>query len=146
MKKGIRNLAEKNKEILLYLFWGIMTTLVSWATYGFFVKVLPPGSNAIPMSNAFSWICAVLFAFVTNKLWVFRSRNLSFHVVFAEFWKFTASRLATGALEMIGVPLLVSFGLDQKIFGIDGMFAKVIISIVVVILNYIFSKFIAFKR
>ena len=47
---------------------------------------------------------------------------------------------------MIGVPLLVSFGLDQKIFGIDGMFAKVIISIVVVILNYIFSKFIAFKR
>ena len=144
MKKGIRNLAVKNKEI--YLFWGIMTTLVSWATYGFFVKVLPPGSNAIPMSNAFSWICAVLFAFVTNKLWVFRSRNLSFHVVFAEFWKFTASRLATGALEMIGVPLLVSFGLDQKIFGIDGMFAKVIISIVVVILNYIFSKFIAFKR
>ena len=92
MKKGIRNLAEKNKEILLYLFWGIMTTLVSWATYGFFVKVLPPGSNAIPMSNAFSWICAVLFAFVTNKLWVFmlylrNSGNLQLHGLLQGHWK-----------------------------------------------------------
>lgn len=146
MFKKLKNMFHKYKEIISYLFWGGMTTLVSWGSYSLLVYLLPEGGYRIPVSNTVSWILAVIFAFVTNKIWVFNSRSMSFSVVVKEFWKFILSRLFTGIIENAGVPLLVKIGLDSKLFGIDGLPAKIVISVLVVILNYVFSKLIVFKK
>lgn len=153
----IRELFLRYREPIAYLFWGGMTTLVSWGTFSLFSLLFRPVtwefsvfgldvSAAILLANALSWICAVLFAYVTNKLWVFRSRSWAASVVWPEMLKFFSARAATGILEIIAVPLLTAAGLDQTIFGIEGLLAKIIVSIVVVILNYVFSKLFIFKK
>ncbi len=139
----------KHREIIRYLFWGVMTTVVSWASYSAVSWLIAPLSGdtvTVFIANSISWICAVLFAFFTNKVWVFGSRDWSRGVVLPELAKFISSRLATGVLEIAAVPLLVLCGLDQTIFGIEGMLAKVIVSFAVVILNYVFSKLFIFKQ
>jgi len=142
MSSNNKAIAHKHQAIVSYLFWGVMTTLVSWGTYSLFVTVV----RSVFIANVLSWICAVLFAFITNKLWVFQSKEWTFSVILPELWKFAAARLATGLLEIAGVPLLVCVGLDQRIVGIEGMTAKILISIVIVILNYVLSNFFVFKK
>ena len=157
MIDNIKELVKKNQEVVAYLFWGVMTTFVSWGSYSVFVMIFQGHdldmqiggmliSGSVFISNALSWLCAVLFSFVTNKLWVFNSKEWKLSVVFPEFWKFVSSRLVTGGFEMIAVPFLVGVGLNQSIFGIEGMLSKGIVSIVVVILNYISSKFLVFRE
>ena len=139
-------LYHKYKEAVDYLFWGGMTTVVSWGSYSLFVLLLQNADSVVFWANVLSWICAVLFAFVTNKLWVFNSKSWCASVLFPELTKFLSSRVATGIFEMIAVPALVAIGLNQTIFGIDGMVSKVVVSVVVVILNYILSKLFVFKN
>jgi putative flippase GtrA len=98
------------------------------------------------LSNILSWVCAFLFAFITNKLWVFGSKSWKPAVCLPELGKFFSARALTGVLEIIAVPLLVSLGLNQTVLGVEGMVAKVIVSVVVVVLNYIFSKLFVFKK
>ncbi|MDD6807652.1 MAG: GtrA family protein [Oscillospiraceae bacterium] len=141
--KKISELTIKYKEILVYLIFGVLTTIVSWSTYALFVSLL---NLSIEVSNTLSWVCAVLFAFVTNKFFVFESKNKNLKTIFKEFLTFVSSRFLTGVIEIFGVPILVNIGLGATIFGIDGMVAKVLISVIVVILNYIFSKLIVFKK
>lgn len=146
----IKELFLKYKEIIMYLVFGVLTTLVSWGSYalfeiafGLFIK------NTIALSsvaNVLSWIVAVLFAFITNKLWVFESKSFKGATVVKEFGAFVGSRLLTGVLEWFGVPLLMLIGLDQSILGIEGMLAKILISVIVVILNYILSKLLVFRK
>ncbi len=134
----------------MYLIFGVLTTLVSWGSYALFEIILGTViANSIVLSsvaNVLSWIFAVLFAYITNKLWVFESKSFKAEVLFKEIATFVGSRLATGVLEWVGVPLLMIIGLNQSIFGIEGMLAKVIVSVVVVILNYILSKLFVFKN
>ena len=130
------------KEAIDYLFWGGMTTVVSWGSYSVFVLL----GTGVFWGNVGSWICAVSFAFVTNKLWVFQSKSWVGSVVFPELTKFLSSRVATGIFEMIAVPALVAIGLNQTILGIDGMVSKVIVSVAVIVLNYILSKLFVFKK
>jgi len=146
--KFICNLYHKYKEAIDYLFWGGMTTVVSWSSYSLFVLLLETSlaeTATVFWANILSWICAVAFAFVTNKLWVFQSKSWAGAVVFPELTKFLSSRVATGIFEMVAVPALVTIGLNQTIFGIDGMVSKILVSVVVVILNYILSKLFVFK-
>lgn len=100
----------------------------------------------ILLSNILSWICAVLFAFITNKLWVFRSKSMKPSVVINEAVKFVSARIATGIFEIVAVPLLVALGLNQSVFGVNGMVAKIVVSIVVVVLNYILSILFVFAK
>ena len=93
-----------------------------------------------------SWLCATAFAFVTNKLWVFRSKSWNKKIVFTELSKFVSARMATGIFELIAVPLLVKIGLNQTILDVEGMFSKILVSIIVVILNYLLSKIFIFKK
>ena len=157
MFEKLRALAAEHREVIAYLFWGAMTTAVSWASYtllalllrgvGRELTLLGRGvSVTVLVANVFSWVCAVLFAFVTNKLRVFRSASWQRAVVLPEFAKFIASRLATGILEIVAVPALVAFGLDQAIGGVEGMVAKILVTVVVVILNYVLSKLLVFRR
>ena len=98
------------------------------------------------IANFVAWVLSVIFAFVTNKLWVFESKSWRFGLVMKELWLFVLARLITGVMEWFGVPLLWAVGLNQKLFGIDGFLAKIIVSVLVVILNYVFSKLIIFRN
>ena len=156
MINKIKTLLIKYQEIIAYLFWGILTTIVNWGTYSMSILLLQHYSlsfqifkleisGVIFFSNVISWICAVLFAYVTNKLWVFNSKSWETKIVIPEFGKFVSTRLVTGGMEMIAVPLLVSVGMNQVIWGIERGLAKIVVSILVVILNYICSKLFIFK-
>lgn len=149
-------LIKKYHEIISYLFWGVMTTVVSWGTYSIFALLFQGMESDIDLfdlkmslvvliANVLSWVLAILFAFVTNKIWVFQSKSWNRQIVLPEFGKFVSARAVTGVLEIVLVPLLVGIGLNQTILGIEGMAAKVIVSVLVVVLNYIFSKLFIFK-
>ncbi|MBQ8572462.1 MAG: GtrA family protein [Ruminococcus sp.] len=146
----IKRMFLKHKEIIMYLIFGVLTTLVSWGSYALFESVFEKAivdtNVLVAVANVLSWVAAVLFAYITNKLFVFESRSFKPTVIFKEIGLFVGSRLASGAVEWVGVPFLVWIGLNQTIFGIEGMLAKVLVSIIVVILNYILSKLIVFKK
>ncbi|MGN0353863.1 MAG: GtrA family protein [Muricoprocola sp.] len=145
----IEKIFVKHGEMISYLFWGAMTTVVSWGSYALFFRSLGgilTVSSAVTAANVLSWLCAILFAFAVNKQWVFRSRSWKRKIWWPEFVKFVSSRIVTGILEIAGVPLLVKMGLDFRIMGIDGMLAKIMVSVVVVILNYFFGKFLVFRK
>lgn len=151
------NLLKKYQEIISYLFWGVMTTIVSWGSYSIFALLFQKQetvkdvldlnmSLTVLIANVLSWLCAFLFAYVTNKLWVFHSKSWNLKVVLPEFGKFFSARALTGIFEIIAVPFLVGIGLNQTIFGIEGMVAKILVSVLVVLLNYVFSKVFIFKK
>ncbi len=147
--KSIIALYKKHKELIDYLFFGVLTTLVSWGTYAVFSWLIGALSdNTVIVSasaNVISIAIAIAFAFVTNKLWVFSSKSWQSSVVLPEIAKFLSARFATALIELAGVPVLVAIGMDGTVFGIEGMTAKAVVSIVVVILNYVFSKLFVFK-
>ena len=141
--KIIRELWKKYEEIISYLFWGVATTCVSWGSYTMFVSFF---STGVIVANCLSWVLAVLFAYVTNKIWVFHSKSWQKKILIREFGMFVSARLATGIFEIVMVPACVFMGMNQTILGVEGALAKVVVSLIVVILNYIFSKLIIFKR
>ncbi len=142
----------KYKEIILYLIMGVGTTVVSWVCYAIFVSVFSINHTVfgfnidVLVSNALAWICSVAFAFITNKILVFESYSWKLKFVIKELLLFISARIITGIIEILGVPFLVGIGLDQTIFGIEGMLSKVLVSIIVVILNYVFSKLFVFRK
>lgn len=148
----IVNLFKRYREIIMYLIMGVATTLVNWVAYAacvsiFHIDRIVFGFDIdVLISNVIAWMLGVIFAYVTNKLFVFQSYSWKLSFVIKEFVLFISARLATGVLEIFGVPFLVGIGLNQTIFGIDGMLSKVLVSVIVVILNYVFSKLIIFKK
>lgn len=153
----LKKIYKKNREVISYLFWGGMTTLVSWTSYGMFERGLKQNALQVHLfrmdmpfdiflANVLSWMCAFLFAFITNKIFVFQSRSWNAKVVGSEFGKFLSARVITGFLEIIAVPILVGIGLNATLFGVEGFVAKIIVSVAVVILNYVFSKLFIFRK
>ncbi len=137
----MKNFLTRYRQMLVYLVVGGMTTFVNWAIYALSVDTL-----GITLSNGLAWVGAVAFAFVTNKQLVFESKTWEAKLVIREGLLFVSGRIVTGILEIVLVPALVSIGLDQKIFGITGMVSKVLVSIIVLTLNFVFSKLFIFKR
>ncbi len=138
----IMSLLRKNKELIAYIVFGLLTTLVNWLVYSLLVEflVLP-----ITASNAIAWFAAVLFAFVTNKMYVFNSKSKNIALVLREAATFLCSRLISGVIEVFLPTFLFSVGLNQSIFGIKGFASKITVSVIVIIINYITSKFIVFN-
>ena len=134
------NLYKKYKEIIMYLIVGVVTTVFSWVTYAIFVIFMP-----MIAANALSWFVTVLFAYITNKVFVFESRSWEGAVVAKEAASFFGARAATGVFEIIAQPTFYAIGMQQVIFGVEGLAAKILTSVVVMILNYIFSKLFVFK-
>lgn len=141
--KTIKKLFKKYREIIVYVIFGVLTTLVNWAVYTLMVKYL---HIDMTVSNGVAWVAGVIFAFVTNKIWVFRSKSKKSSTVIREFFFFVGARVITGLMETFLPTMLVNLGLNQKVFGIDGAVAKLIVSVAVVILNYVFSKLIVFRK
>ena len=132
----------KYKEIIMYLIFGAVTTVVSLVTYSLAVELLPFGITA---ASGISWVLAVTFAFVTNKLFVFQSKSRETKTVLREAGSFFAARGISGIIEIFLPELLFIIGLDFSLFGITGLVAKTIVNVIVIILNYIFSKLWVFK-
>ena len=151
-----KNFLSKYREIIVYIIFGILTTLVSWGSYAFFVNVC---KLSVPVSNFISWVCGVVFAFLTNKVFVFNSKSWEIKLLLKEISTFITARLITGVIEWFGVPLLAKVGYDNIFYGIlthlgislrilytDGIYSKITVSVIVVILNYIFSKLVIFRK
>ena len=133
----IKELYFKYREIISYLFWGVMSTVVNYGAY--FLCTMVFHLNYL-ISNGIAWVAAVLFAFVTNKLFVFESKSWEPKLAFKEFWQFVSARIFSGLLETGMLYLFVD------VLGFPDAPIKIIASILVVILNYIFSKLIIFKK
>lgn len=141
--KNLKELFYKHKEGILYLLFGFVTTIVNWGSYSILTKYLLLNYN---ISNIIAWFLAVGVSFVTTKLWVFESKTQNFGELFKEIISFVSSRVLTGFFEIIALPFAVGLGLDQSIFGVENFLAKIIISVIGVILNYFLSKFVVFKH
>lgn len=139
----IKSLYKKHREILHYLIFGAAATALNLILYSVFVKGLGIERN---ISNILAWIITVAFAFVTNKVWVFESKKTDKRSLFKEGLSFFGSRLGTGVIEIGLLPILVALGMNESLFGVDAFLAKIVVTIVVVILNYVFSKFIVFGK
>ena len=141
-----------NKETILYVIFGVLTTVVNFAAFKLFDMVL--GDKFYLFSNFLAWIVAVAFAYITNKLFVFDSKSFAGKVIIKEIISFTGARVLSFVIEEAGLWLLVDICKMGNItweilpeFAIGGkMIAKVILAVIVVILNYFFSKFFIFKK
>ena len=135
----MKELYLKYKEIINYLIFGVLTTIVSLATYyGLTLTVLNPDKALeLQIANIISWIVAVTFAYFTNRKWVFENKEKA---NLAEASKFYLSRVSTLLIDMALMFIFVTkLGVNDKIM-------KIIVQVVVTILNYIFSKFLVFRE
>ncbi|MBE6516676.1 MAG: GtrA family protein [Thermoplasmata archaeon] len=142
MKEQMGKFLEKHDEGVRYIAFGILTVIVSWVSYAILALL---GVN-YSLANGISWLCAVLFAFFVNKYLVFRSIESNSITLGAELAEFFAARIFTGAVAIILFPILLSIGLDFVFFGVPGLFARGVNSAVEIVLNYILSKFVVFRR
>ena len=137
MVEKIKNLIRTHRDILSYLFFGGLTTVVNYLVY-------IPCYNWLEMSatvsNVIAWIAAVAFAYLTNKPFVFKSNDWTWKVVGPELVKFVGCRIGSGVLETVFLLITVDA------LAWDGNWMKLIISILVVILNYVSSKLLVFRR
>lgn len=129
----------KYKEALLYLFFGVCTTLVNLVTKWILLLTVIDSSNAIQLQVAIiiSWIVSVLFAYVTNRKYVFESKSKS---IFKEISSFFGSRVLTLVLEMVIMYIFVT-ALNFNVY-----LFTIISQILVIVLNYVFSKLFVFKK
>lgn len=139
----IKELYSKYKEIINYLIFGILTTIVNLASKYLLLFTILEASNAIELQIAVivSWCIACLFAYITNRIWVFESKSKE---VIKEMLKFFTARLATLGLEMLIMFVFVTvMGLNSDIWVIIW---TLISQVLIVIGNYILSKLIVFKN
>lgn len=137
MLQKIRSLIAKYWDILTYLVFGVLTTVVNYLVYLPVYNLL--GFSAA-LSNAIAWAAAVTFAYLTNKPFVFKSHDWSRQTVIPELTKFVSCRIASGGMET----LILLIAVD--ILGWNGNIWKLLTQVMVVVLNYVFSKLIVFKK
>lgn len=127
----------KYKQTILYLIFGVLSTIVNILTYVFCTRNL---NIEFLISNWIAWIVAVLFAYITNKFFVFESKETNIKFLIKELSSFVSCRLLSGIIEMILMYTMIS------LMSLNDFIVKIITNVVVVILNFIFSKLIIFKN
>ncbi len=137
--ENIRALIKKvcNKEVILYIVFGVLTTLVNLVSFYILTHFINLNEN---LSNIIAIILSVLFAYFTNRKLVFNSTAVTFKENLKEFYKFILGRLFTMILEIVGFYLLFN------IMHIHELISKLFITVIVIILNFFISKFFAFKK
>lgn len=137
MIRKICVLIEKYRDVLVYLVFGVLTTVVNYLVY---LPVYNLAGLSAAVSNVIAWIAAVAFAYLTNKPFVFKSRDWSWKTVIPELAKFVGCRAASGAAETLILLLAVD------ILRWNGNLWKLLTSVLVVVLNYFASKLLVFKK
>ena len=125
---------KKYEEIINYLIFGVLTTLVSILSYAFFTRLV---NFDYVISNILSWILSVTFAFFTNQKYVFKTSSSN---KIKDMFKFYLSRLTSLGIELITMYILVT------LLSLNDMISKIIVQFVVIVLNYVFSKLFVFKK
>lgn len=149
--KKITELVLKYKDLILYGIFGVFTTVVNLLVFWLCGKVL--GEDMYLVSNGIAWFAAVVFAYFTNKLFVFESKSFALKVVIKEMAIFFSSRVLSFGVEEGGLWLFVEalgFG-DMSVsimgFEISGqLIAKIILAVIVVLMNYLLGKFVVFRK
>lgn len=126
-----------NREMIMYLIFGVLATIVNIGTFAFMRNVIKMDLN---IANFIAICCSIIFAYFTNKIWVFRSKTNNNSELKAEFLKFVSARSLTAILELLGVPFLV-----KSLYSPE-MLAKVLLTIVVIATNYVLSKKAIFNK
>ena len=139
--KKIADWYREHREGMRYLIFGALTTIVNILTYALFasviLKALPSKEVIVNVSEIIAFIVALIFAYVTNRIFVFESRK---NKILPEFIKFISCRLLTLGSEVLVMYILVD------LIGINEMISKILVQFIVVVLNYILSKIIVFKK
>lgn len=133
----IKELIGKYWELISYTFWGVMTTLVNYVVYFICTKAI--GIDYL-IANIIAWFIAVVFAFWVNKIYVFRSYQKDAKTMLREFGTFVSARILSGVLETGMLALFV------EAMHFNDSVIKIIASVLVVIINYVLSKLIIFKK
>lgn len=126
----------KDQEIFKYILFGVLTTVVNIAVFFLFDTVL---NFSYIIANAISIIAAILFAFFTNKKYVFKSKAQSWKLAFKEFYLFVGLRSVSGLFDMLSMLMLVDF------MNLETNLSKILTQFIIVVLNYIFSKLYIFR-
>ena len=169
MIEKIKALWTKHREVLMYLIFGVMTTVVGWSVYyavllgGRAIFEIPAGETTsaryfvlYTVAQIIQWVCAVLFAFFTNRAWVFTDADKS-----TSLWKqlvpFAGGRVVTLGLDYVitigltlGLGALIPVWTSAQMFGktvnLCELASKLVAAVVVIICNYVISKLFVFKK
>ena len=128
---------KKRKEVVLYLFFGGCTTLVNILSYFILRQLL---KIDITTATVVSWILSVLFAYITNKIFVFESKTNTLKELTVEFTAFVSGRVFTGILDLVIMLVFV------EVLNFNEVIMKIVSNVVVIVLNYILSKLWIFKK
>ena len=137
MIEKLRSLIEKYWDVLSYLFFGVLTTVVNYLIY---LPVYNFCGLSATLSNMIAWVGAVIFAFLTNKPFVFHSHDWSAKTVVPELTKFVSCRIASGVLETVILFLAVDC------MNWNGNIWKLVTQVLVIIINYVGSKLLVFRK
>lgn len=137
MVKPIVQQLIKHQELILYVFFGAATTAVNFAAYGILERLF--NCNYL-FSNTAAWILSVVFAYITNRKYVFLSGEKTFKGVIREFLSFVSCRFLSGGFDMGAMVIFIS------IVGLNDYTAKIITNVGIVIINYVFSKLVIFRK
>ena len=144
MPHHIKKLLVIYREQLLYLVFGVLTTAVDWGIsfilYCFWGDAIDANVYLIHAANAVAWACAVLFAYVTNRKWVFQSARHGFFPILCEFGTFAGGRVFTLLLQE------VIFFVFFDLCALNEYAVKIVAAVLVVILNYLISKLLVFRK
>lgn len=151
MIEMIKKLIIKYKELIIYVIFGGLTTVVNLVVFHLFGKLL--GDELYLVTNIIAWFAAVVFAFITNKIWVFESKSWSGKVLLKEVPSFFAARVFSLLIEEVGLYVLVDllsfseYSIKLLSFEISGeLIAKGLLAVIVVVVNYVLSKLVIFKK
>ena len=141
--KKLADWYREHREGMRYLIFGALSTIVNILTYVLFasliLKGLPSEEVRVNVSEIIAFIVALIFAYVTNKLYVFESKTKGFKELVREITSFTGCRIVTEIISILMMNAAIWF-------SINDIFMKVVANIVVIILNFVFSKLIIFKK
>jgi putative flippase GtrA len=124
-------------EMISYLVFGVLTTVVNVVSFGLLRTVM---HCDLLVANTIAWILSVVFAFLTNKLFVFKSKSFAGSLFLRELSTFVGARLLSLGVDTLGMLLLVN------VLVWNDWLAKIIMNVIVVIINYVLSKRIIFKK
>ena len=154
IKKILKKLI--NKETVTYLIFGVLTTVVNFGVFKLvdmtFEKAF--AADLTLLTNFIAWVVSVVFAFITNKLFVFESKSWKANVIAKEIPSFIGARVFSLGVEELGLFVFITWlGFDSFVleilpgFALGGkMLVKIALAVIVVVMNYVFSKFIIFKN
>ena len=144
MIEKIKAFLRKDREVLLYLLFGGLTTVVdfgvSFLLYRLLGDAMEQNRLLIHAANAVAWVCAVLFAFFTNRVWVFRSDRRGFLPILLELFSFAGGRVLTFLLQE-GV-----IALFYDVLALNKYAVRIGAAILVILLNYVISKLLVFRK